>query len=117
MKSSKSAKILMAFAMLGYIFIWGPIIVLCLFSFNSSPFGVKWENFTFKWFMELFYTPAIIESVLRSLLIASATTLIATVIGTIAGYGLYKYKFFGIYVLVPAFRLPRFCDNQYKVYA
>jgi spermidine/putrescine transport system permease protein len=106
MKSSKSAKILMAFAMVGYIFIWGPIIVLCFFSFNNNPFGVKWEYFTFKWFMELFHTPAIIESVLRSLLIASATTVVATVIGTIAGYGLYKYKFFGRRIVRMSILLP-----------
>ena len=34
MKSSRLSKMLMAFAMVGYIFLWGPIIVLCLFSFT-----------------------------------------------------------------------------------
>lgn len=106
MKSSKLAKLLTAFAMMGYIFLWGPIIVLCLFSFNSSPFGVKWEYFTFKWFVELFHTPVILESVIRSLLIASVTTVMATIIGTIAGYGLYKYKFFGRRILRMSILLP-----------
>ncbi len=106
MKSSKMAKLLMIFAMMGYIFLWGPIIVLCLFSFNSNPFGLKWGYFTIKWFVELFQTPAIIESVIRSLLIASVTTVTATIIGTIAGYGLYKYKFFGRGILRMSILLP-----------
>jgi len=106
MKSSKLAKLLTAFAMMGYIFLWGPIIVLCLFSFNSSPFGLKWGHFTFKWFIELFHTPVIIESVIRSLLIASVTTVMATIIGTIAGYGLFKYKFFGRPILRMSILLP-----------
>ena len=106
MKSSKLGKILMALAMVGYIFLWGPIIVLCLYSFNGSPFGVKWEYFTLKWFVELFHTPALIESVLRSLLIATATTVVATVMGTIAGYGLFKYKFSGRRILRMSILLP-----------
>ena len=106
MKSSNSGKMLIAFVMVGYFFLWGPIIVLCLFSFNSSPFGVKWESFTLKWFFELFQTPAIMESVLRSLLIASVTTVVATLIGTIAGYGLYKYKFSGRRFLRMSILLP-----------
>ena len=106
MKSPKLGKILLAFAIMGYVFLWGPIIVLCLYSFNSSPFGVKWESFTSKWFVELFHTPALIESVLRSLLIATATTVVATIMGTIAGYGLYKYKFSGRRFLRMSILLP-----------
>ena len=106
MNSSRLGKILLAFAIMGYVFLWGPIIVLCLYSFNSSPFGVKWESFTSKWFVELFHTPALIESVLRSLLIATATTVVATIMGTIAGYGLYKYKFSGRRFLRMSILLP-----------
>lgn len=106
MKSSGLGKIFMMLAMVGYLFLWGPIIVLCLFSFNSSPFGLKWDSFTSKWFLELFHTPAIMESVLRSLLIASVTTVVATIIGTIAGYGLFKYKFTGRRMLRMSILLP-----------
>lgn len=90
----------------GYLFIWGPIVVLGVFSFNASAFGVKWESLTLKWYVDLFHTPAIMDAVLRSLLIASVTTLVATVIGTLAGYGLYKYKFAGRRVLRMSALLP-----------
>lgn len=92
--------------MVGYLFLWGPIIVLGLFSFSSNAFGVKWESFTPKWYLELLYTPVIRDSVLRSLLIAFVTTVMATVIGTIAGYGLYKHKFAGRRVLRMSILLP-----------
>ncbi|MBW1979793.1 MAG: ABC transporter permease [Deltaproteobacteria bacterium] len=106
MKPPRFFKIDMVLAMVGYLFLWGPIIVLCIFAFNTSPFGVKWESLTLKWFRELFHTPALLQSVLRSLLIASVTTVVATIIGTIAGYGLYKYKFTGRRVLRISILLP-----------
>lgn len=106
MKSSILNNIHTALAMVGYLFLWGPILVLCLFSFNSSPFGVKWESFTLKWFSELMKAPALLEAVLRSLLIATVTTVAATVIGTMAGYGLFKYQFTGRRVLRMSILLP-----------
>jgi spermidine/putrescine transport system permease protein len=81
--------------MIGYLFVWAPIVVLAIFSFNASAYGVKWESLTIKWYVDLFHTPEIMQAVLRSLLIASITTIFATAIGTLAGYGLYKYKFAG----------------------
>jgi len=90
----------------GYLFIWGPIVVLGIFSFNSNAYGVKWESLTVKWYVDFFHSPAIITAVLRSLFIASVTTVCATVIGTLAGYGLYKYKFSGRRALRMSVLLP-----------
>lgn len=106
MKSPNLGKIIIVLVIVGYLFLWGPIIVLGFFSFNSNPFGVKLESFTSKWYLELFHTPAIMKSVLTSLLIAFVTSIVATVIGTIAGYGLYKYKFAGRRVLRMSILLP-----------
>ena len=92
--------------MVGYLFLWGPIIVLGLFSFSTNPFGMKWESLTLKWYLELLYTPVIRDSIFRSLLIAFVTTVMATVIGTVAGYGLYKHKFTGRRVLRMSILLP-----------
>jgi len=105
-KSSNSGKTLIVLVVVGYLFLWGPIIVLGLFSFNTSAFGVQWESLTSKWYIELFQEPAIMDSVFTSLLIACVTTVAATAIGTIAGYGLYKYKFAGRRVLRMSILLP-----------
>lgn len=106
MKPQRSAKPLIVLVIGGYLLLWGPIVVLGIFSFNSSAFGVKWESLTTKWYVELFGTSAIVESVLRSILIASVTTVVATGIGTIAGYGLFKYKFAGRRALRMSILLP-----------
>ena len=106
MKSSRSGTILLSLVVVGYVFLWTPIIVLGLFSFNSSTFGVKWESLTSRWYVELFQETAIIDSVLTSLVIACVTTVVATAIGTLAGYGLYKHKFAGRRVLRMSILLP-----------
>jgi spermidine/putrescine transport system permease protein len=90
----------------GYVFLWAPIIVLGLYSFNSNAFGVKWESLTSHWYAELFRERALMESVITSLVISAVTTVIATAIGTVAGYGLYKYRFTGRRVLRMSILLP-----------
>jgi spermidine/putrescine transport system permease protein len=106
MKPFKTGKLSMLLAMIGYLFLWVPVVVLCLFSFNSSPFGVRWESLTLRWYSELFQTKAILAAVYRSVLIASITTVVATIIGTLGGYGLYKYRFVGRRLLRMGILLP-----------
>jgi len=106
MKVLTARRINTLLAIAGYLFIWGPIVVLGIFSFNSNAYGVKWESLTLKWYVDFFHSPAIIKAVLRSLLIASITTVFATVIGTLAGYGLFKYQFTGRRVLRMSVLLP-----------
>jgi spermidine/putrescine transport system permease protein len=106
MKWLFSDKVLIVLVIAGYLLLWGPIIVLGIFSFNSNAFGVNWDSLTAKWYVELFQTSAIMDSVVRSLLIASVTTVVATAIGTIAGYGLFKYKFAGRRFLRMSILLP-----------
>ncbi|MBN2322169.1 MAG: ABC transporter permease [Spirochaetes bacterium] len=106
MKFRKKGKVLLVIAIIGYLFLWGPIIVLGVFSFSSDSYGTRWLSFTAKWYGELFQTSAIMDAVIRSLIIASVTVLAATAIGTLAGYGLYKYKFSGRRVLRTSILLP-----------
>jgi len=106
MKFRNIGKVLIVLAILGYLFEWGPIIVLGIFSFSNNSFGVRWESFTTKWYVELLRTPALVNAVITSLIIASITAVIATIIGTLAGYGLYKYKFFGRRILRTSILLP-----------
>lgn len=106
MRPSRSGTGLLTLVVVGYAFLWTPIIVFGLFSFNSNAFGVKWESLTSQWYVELFQETAIMDSVVTSLVIAGVTTLIATAIGTVAGYGLYKYKFTGRRVLRMSILLP-----------
>jgi spermidine/putrescine transport system permease protein len=106
MRFSKKSKTLLIVAILGYLFIWGPVIVLGVFSFSSDSYGTRWLSFTAKWYGELFKTSVLMDAVVRSLIIASVTVVIATAIGTLAGYGLYKYKFLGRRILRTSILLP-----------
>jgi spermidine/putrescine transport system permease protein len=75
-------------ALLAYTFLYLPIAVLVLFSFSASRYASIWGGFSLEWYAKLFHNPDIAQALLNSLVIAAATTLIATVLGTLAALGL-----------------------------
>ena len=81
------------FVILVFVFLFLPIVVLVIYSFNSSQMNIIFENFTLKWYKELFNNRDLIESFVNTLLVAVISTSISTIIGTISAYGLYKYDF------------------------
>ena len=81
------------FVILVFLFLFFPIVVLIIYSFNSSQMNILFENFTFKWYKVLFENTDLIESFLNTMLVAITSTVISTIIGTISAYGLYKYNF------------------------
>lgn len=82
-------RFLFCWACAGYLFLYLPLFVLALFSFNSSKIAV-WRGFTWQWYVDVFHDSALLEGTMNSLVIAVTATLFATVIGTFAGYGLWK---------------------------
>jgi len=83
---------LTAFAWLVYIFLYAPIIVLVIFSFDDSRLGVTWTGFTIKWYQSLFSDRNIIDALINSLTIASSAVVISTVMGVLAAVGLAEIK-------------------------
>ena len=71
-----------------FVFLYAPIATLIVLSFNASKTRAKWGGFTFKWYIELFQNRDIMEALYTTLLIALLSSLIATVIGTIACIGM-----------------------------
>lgn len=80
---------------LGYIFLYAPIVILIVFSFNSSRFVSAWEGFSLRWYGELFRDAAMMAALKNSLIVAVASTLISTVIGTMAALVMERYQFGG----------------------
>ena len=72
-----------------------PIIVLVAFSFNTSKMNIIFTGFTFEWYGKLFENRDLLEAFRNTLIIASLSTVISTIIGTISAVGLKKYNFFG----------------------
>ena len=75
-----------------FLFLYAPIIVLALYSFNSSHSRGVWEGFTFKWYIQMFQDRQILTSLYYSLIIGSIAAFAATVIGTMAAFGINNMK-------------------------
>lgn len=76
-----------------YLFLYAPIILVILFSFNTSKMNIKWEGFTLKWYGSFFSNHSLMESLTNTLIIAVISTAIATIIGTLGAVGLSRYEF------------------------
>jgi spermidine/putrescine transport system permease protein len=85
------------------LFLYLPILLLVVYSFNNSKLNVVWEGFTFKWYRQLWDEAALhladerrsplIESMNNSLVIAAFTTAFSVMLGTAGAWLLYRFKF------------------------
>lgn len=87
-KSSKFTSTIMIAVTL--LFFYLPIIIMMVFSFNSSKSLTSFEGFSLQWYEQLFKNREMINSVLTSVSIASISTVISTIVGTITAIGLSK---------------------------
>ena len=78
-----------------YLFLHLPLLVLMVFSFNASRFGVSWTGFTLDWYRRLLERDDILLGLRRSLLVGLATALVATVLGTLIAVALGRRRFRG----------------------
>ena len=78
-----------------FLFLYIPIFSVILFSFNTSKLNIVFEGFTLQWYGSFYQNRTLMESLYNTLLIAAASTVISTVIGTVGAVGLGKYEFHG----------------------
>jgi spermidine/putrescine transport system permease protein len=71
-----------------YVFLYGPILMLVVLSFNGSGMPTAWGGFTLEWYAELARNEALLSAGMNSVIVAVGSTLIATVIGTLLAIGL-----------------------------
>lgn len=76
-----------------YAFLYAPIAILIIYSFNASRYSSVWGGFSLDWYVELFRDEAIAQALLNSLIVAAFSTLIATIIGTMTAFALERYSF------------------------
>ncbi|MDR1775684.1 MAG: ABC transporter permease [Actinomycetes bacterium] len=80
-----------------YLFLFLPIIVIVVNSFNANrvkPY-IRWTGFTLDWYAKAFQSASLIQSFENTLIIAVVSTVLAVLIGTLAAVGMYRYKFRG----------------------
>lgn len=93
---------LVVLPILTYLFLWIPIAVMIVFSFNASRTNAVWRGFTLEWYNHLlagqfgtearFSTTNLLNAVGRSLIIAFSSTTISTLLGTAIAIGLERYR-------------------------
>lgn len=84
---SKALKRLYVFFI--YLFLYAPIIVLIVFSFNDSKSRGAWNGFTLRWYVELFKDKEVLRALYYTLFVAISSSVISTVIGTLAAIGIF----------------------------
>lgn len=85
----------MIFSALMYIYMYLPILVLTLYSFNNSAYSAGWEGFTLKWYSKLWEDGRIFRALENSVIVGVVAVSIAAVLGTMMAVGLAKYHFTG----------------------
>lgn len=87
---------LILFLILGYLFLYVPILSLVIFSFNDSVFMNGWYGFTLKWYFKLMENDALFTSLFTSLKIATIAATFAVILGTLAAVVMVRFgRFFG----------------------
>lgn len=78
-----------------YVFIYTPIAVVIVYSFNAAKRGGPWRGFSTEWYRTLFDSPEKLSALWNTLILAGVSTAMSTVLGTLLGYGLRRYAFPG----------------------
>ena len=80
------------YLLLIFLFLYTPIVVLMIFSFNDSKSRRLWNGFTTRWYTELFQDADILHSLYVTLLVAVVAAALATLIGTVAAIGIHNMR-------------------------
>lgn len=78
-----------------YLFLYAPIVVLVLFSFNQDRRNSTWKGFTLEWYARLLQDEQLQRALFNSLKVACLSTMLATLLGTMAALAISRYRFRG----------------------
>lgn len=78
-----------------YSFLYIPILILIIFSFNKSKLNAVWTGFTFDWYIKLWSNTEVLGAAKITIIVAIVSTLASTILGTLVSVGMYKYHFRG----------------------
>jgi spermidine/putrescine transport system permease protein len=84
----------------GYAFLYVPLVIVVVYSFNNSRLNAEWVGFTLDWYDKLFHNEEMLTAAGNSLLIALVASAVATTLGTMAGVAMYRQKLWLLPVLV-----------------
>ena len=88
----KKGKVLSSYIASLYAFLYVPLIVMFVFSFNDARRNVVWRGFTLKWYRVLFHDAELMGAMLSSLELAAAAAAISAILGLLASYAMVRHK-------------------------
>ena len=81
------------FMLLVYLFLYMPILVVVMYSFNQNSSNMTFQGFTLRWYSEVLHGSTLWANLFLSLKLALVATIISVVLGTLATIGTYRYEF------------------------
>ena len=85
--------VLCAYAAAVLVFLYLPLVILAGYSFNASRLNAVWSGFTTHWYVALLHDRYVLDAFSNSITIAIITTIVSTILGTMAAMALHRYKF------------------------
>jgi putrescine transport system permease protein len=92
--SARISKLSWLFLALGFLFLYAPMVMLVVYSFNESRLVTVWSGFSTKWYLELFHDRQLMTAAWRSLQLAFFTATAAVVLGTLASLVMVRFRRF-----------------------
>jgi spermidine/putrescine transport system permease protein len=86
---------LTGYALLVYAFLFAPVVILVIFSFNDAPRGVAWRGFTLDWYPRLLENDELLGALWVTLRLAVVAVVASTFLGSLLGLGLARLRFRG----------------------
>ena len=83
------------YSLVAFLYMYLPIAVLTIFSFNKSPSPSQWTGFTWEWYAKFLQNPTLLAALSNSLSVAFAAVSVSAVLGTLTAVGLARYYFPG----------------------
>lgn len=77
------------FIALLFLFLYAPIIMLIIFSFNDSTSFTKWNGFSLRWYEALLTNRTVMPALMNTLSIAAVSAVVSTVVGTVSAFGIH----------------------------
>ena len=94
----------LSLALLAFMYL--PLVLVVTYSLNRSKYGTGWEGFTWDWYRSLWQNEQTARAISNSLTLAVTSTIIATALGTLLGYGMHRHHFRGKILIGRLMQIP-----------
>ncbi|MCP5092147.1 MAG: ABC transporter permease subunit [Gammaproteobacteria bacterium] len=91
---NRQSRFILSALAFGYAFLYIPLVLVIVYSFNNSPIATVWGGFSTRWYGELLQNDQVLDALYLSLRIAFSSATLATLLGTMAGLALARFRRF-----------------------